>query len=518
VIYIDDGKRPSFEHPIMGLDGREPIYSLLTPLVAAELSIGVEKIPLLGGGWRNLALNRPAGRFLRKRALGFYRVCRDAFRSRTSLSGQKTGKAPSLTGIVSGSAHDLAQIEEYLEKSGKFSLIDDAPFWRPLSRRLVLGRGERAKQHHSMRLESLELSWGRMRVEPNIRRFFRQEGVSWDGLVDQWLEHFFTRGIQQIYQYHNIGTRVADKYQPKFFLTVRKGDHAHAAFSSAFQKAGIPVVYTQEGGGYGYATNPLDYHVDLCRSDYFLSYGPAVANHLRKTKMTPRQTAVPIPVGSARLSAIRPKVVGTNLPTKQVANRPHETTIMYVPTRLHHSIVFNYTPEDTSYFLMQKRILETLAEFPSTRVILQLGAGKVSSTGPLKDLARDVLPDSSIVEESFISVVGLADALIIDWPSTVLLEALSTRIPVIAYMDSVVARVEPRALELLKSRAFVSSTFSGFLSDIRRFAANASECAAEMDLDNTDFIEQYAFPIKGPDVASRLVEFFETLQPVKAGA
>lgn len=516
VIYSDSGPKPSIKHTLMGLRGEEPIYSLLTPLAARKLDIPTTVVPYSLDESDRRSHFRLAKNYLQRSVRGSLRLRQEVIqlRSLKGWSSSENNRPP--TAIVSSGVHDLGQIEKILETSDAYTVVDDAVFWSSLGKRLALGSKSRVNKHASLSLPSLGRTWRNIMDKPNIREFFCQDGVAWEELIASWLEQYFTRGIQEIAEYYEIGYRVAQKYRPKFMLTVRKGDYTHAAFSSALQNAGIPVVYSQEGGGYGYATNPLDYHVDLCRSDYFMSYGPGVVEHLQKTKMTERQTATPVAIGSAKLSEIRKNAIGTNLAEESTKDPNRKITVMYVPTKLNHSISFNYTPLDTTYFQMQKRIFETLAEFPSVNVILKLGPGKVGPNSPLKDLARSILTDPVIVEKPFISVVDLADAIIVDWPSTVFLEALSTRLPIIAYMDLTVARVEPSALDLLSSRAFVSSSFEDFLEDIRRFAENPSDCAAEKDVDDTKFMEKYAFPTEGPDVASRLVSFLETLQPIGA--
>ena len=518
VLYSDEGPKPSTKHTLMGLSGEEPIYSLLAPLAASKLDIPSTTGPFSLNERDRRSPFGLAEHYLQGSVRRALRLRQEAIQLWSSRGWRKSENSRPPTAIVSSGVHDLGQIENILETSGTYTVVDDALFWAPLGRRLALGPKGSANQHPSLSLSSLALAWRNLKDMPNIREFFCQDGVAWDGLIAPWLEQFFTQGIREIAEYYEIGDSVAQKYRPKFMLTVRKGDHTHAAFSSALQNAGIPVVYSQEGGGYGYATNPLDYHVDLCRSDYFMSYGPGVVEHLHRTKMTERQTATPVSIGSAKLSEIRKNAIKPNLAEESAKDPGRKITVMYVPTKLNHSISFNYTPLDTTYFQMQKRIFETLAEFPSINVILKMGPGKVGPKSPLKELARSILTDPVIVEEPFMSVVDRADAIIVDWPSTVFLEALSTRLPVIAYMDLTVARVEPMALDLLSARAFVNSSFEDFLGDIRRFAANPADCAAAKDVEDTKFMEQYAFPVEGPDVASRLVSFLKTLHPVGASS
>jgi hypothetical protein len=111
-------------------------------------------------------------------------------------------------------------------------------------------------------------------------------------------------------------------------------------------------------------------------------------------------------------------------------------------------------------------------------------------------------------EVSFCDLLDKSEIIILDGPSTVLLEAIAARKTIFVLLSFI--KITDDAKELLKKRAFCSESISELLTQVQKYL-NRDTMDQVPDLDNTEFLEYYGIHHDERPIPDRVLEVFESI-------
>jgi hypothetical protein len=256
------------------------------------------------------------------------------------------------------------------------------------------------------------------------------------------------------------------------FAAVVGVDVQNLLTSSVYMAAaalGITRVLNMHHDGGMYVDFPAQDIVGPMQADYYLVSSEEDVAYFEgmKKRTGALERARIVPVGSAKLEALRVSH-RTRKPRRRIKDT--KPTILYVPTQLRgsHRYFCEGNISDITYFELEQRILRCCAEFRNVRVLYKKYPYELA-TNPIDQFISRSVPNGDVSFAPLIDEIMRADAIIIDFPSTALTEALMTDKPLLVYAGRDWARMFPRARNALMKRAWVSETPDEFEAQVRQF-------------------------------------------------
>lgn len=207
------------------------------------------------------------------------------------------------------------------------------------------------------------------------------------------------------------------------------------AVAAAARDAGVPSVVSRHGelGLRHILLSPLQ---DLDTVDVELCWGSIEQAYVERHALREVQTFV---VGSPTVDADEALAPPRTVIRSRLGVGEREQVVLYVPTDVSGDewVTGNRAPSDSDHVRHQRSVLAALVD---TRMTPVLKPHPAPDDGALEAWARDAIPRVRILrEERFAELIHLADAVLLDFPSTSLVQALrgSARIYVVEHPLSV---------------------------------------------------------------------------------
>ena len=317
----------------------------------------------------------------------------------------------------------------------------------------------------------LTLFWKRICESSEIKETFNLSGISYWDVIQPRLQCFFTQCLREIFLLYTKALILLPRFRVNMVLTGTTFGYRHKAIVAAANKLQIPVCTSQHGGGYGVCDMPMHTYTDFIGADYFWAYGEGVCKHFADRHKSNTGYAVPVPIGSSSLDALKEKLSNDNSSAlrKKYGLSTDKLVVMYTITNLSGNRRYIYQYSDNAYYRLQKQIVDLLSEFDVQCV---LKAPPFEHTlNPIKDYIRDNYADQWTIlsREPFTKVVSMADVHLFDWPITVFLQALLTQKPIIALFDYRYAPISDTALESLPGRVICATDPQTWMTKIRQY-------------------------------------------------
>ena len=350
--------------------------------------------------------------------------------------------------VLTGLWSDRDALQAWLAEGGR--LIH----WRTLVRRVASPSPDAAADAE---LEAVvERCWNALRHDAEVRALFRIDGVDLAPLVEQPLRSLFADLLSR---HCRISRRMDAAFKTVSHPIVLGSTFVRVeevACAAAARRAGIPVIAYQHGGFLGYVDFPMQRFCDMGLPDYYLSYGRGVSEAMERFS---GQT-IPVTIGSSDLDRLMTA-------HRKPGRRPGRTAVYVVTLLMGDRRYFTlHAYPDIQYWRLQRQVIERLSH-ADIELIVKLDPRDMVPN-PLKSWARRqrVKRCRFVRDVSFAEVLGRGDLIIIDSPSTTLLQALATHKPVIAFADRRFIHFTPEATGLLRKRAVFSTTPEEFFRDI----------------------------------------------------
>lgn len=340
--------------------------------------------------------------------------------------------------------------------------------------------------------------------ESNVRKMIKNAWVVADNDLSEPVSHALKSRLEQfaldripmLASLYQRAVQYFRKRQPVAACCGGTTGDALQIITQAAREVGVPVVSFQHGGNVGYVVLHCLFTSDLKVPDIVCTYGNGVSETLEKqTKDYGFSTKV-VTIGCQwqELQAMfqfgkrkhsRSQPVGLHVGT-------NKRILLYVATGLlgngRHGPHYWY--DDTAYFIHQIELVSLLMKQAEFEIIIKLHY-KDKVHNPLKNYVRDHGLDKIRVapKQRLSTTLPTADMVLIDWPSTTLLEALAMNKRVI-YLDLGLLKWIPEACNLLKRNVYWIDKKEGWQDLVLRALKNPS-CGQGVQLDNS-FSKAYA--------------------------
>jgi len=288
-------------------------------------------------------------------------------------------------------------------------------------------------------------------------------------------------------QAEEIQGRLA-RVRPRAVLCGTKSTWRDHLLARCAKARGIPVISWQHGAQ-GFFRAPMMRYVELNNSDTHLCFGEKVREMVkREFRGEPPQNV--IPVGSYQLQEL----------AMDTTEAPREFEVIYATTSyLHNNLYVGGIGEevfqDIDFWETQRSILEVLGK-SGRKTVFKLHPGDSQSAHLREFLSEKGFPYITVVknERSYTDLVRHAGAVVLDCPSTTLLEAVATKRDVLVLLKHV--RLTEDATELLRKRAYLTEDRKGFTRLLAQYL-RGEETGQHPDPGNTEFLEAYG--VRAPD-------------------
>jgi hypothetical protein len=232
----------------------------------------------------------------------------------------------------------------------------------------------------------------------------------------------------------------------------------HHVIGRIARRHGVPFVSHHYGGFLGFSLLPSHERYDLAECDYFICGGPegrdtfrAPAPMTRWNEAIPR--ARPVALG---LPWVEQSVRASSEPRAARA-RPRVMVVANATVGDCRYLGYVFPPE-IAYWRFLRRLIEVLRRLDVDVVVkLPLEGRYPQNVLPVRDWLRDIgAQDVAIAPDAPLSeCMDLADAFVLESPSTPLLHVLATQAPLALYVDRTTYRLVPAARPLLAARCAV---------------------------------------------------------------
>jgi len=286
---------------------------------------------------------------------------------------------------------------------------------------------------------------------------------------------------------------------PQAYLCATKSRFSEHMAARIARKNGVPVIGWQHGEQ-GFRHALMTRYTELANSDVHLVYGDGVKRTLEEDRIGSSPTI--IPVGSRELEKIH----------QASRAQPKQGYLLYATMNYYHNSLYvgsDFILRDNETWKTQKQILEPLGE-SGQRTILKLHPGTWKDTHICGFLHENGYDGIRIIrnEHSFVDLLGSASLIILDFPSTTLLQAIATRLPIFSLLQH--ASLTKENCGLLQRRAYCShdpTIFAGMIQDY----LSGKTLDQHPNPNDTAFLEKFGIYKNDGNVGGRVTGRMNTL-------
>ena len=355
--------------------------------------------------------------------------------------------------------YDAVPVVSEAKRRGTFRIME----WVPAD---MLRHGRPARRNTAS-------IWQRVRSDRGLCEPLRQDGIDWMPILEPRLQYFFDRCVPETIQLAQATTDFVTSTGPVVILKANEMDYRDLCVTDVALRHGVPVVMYQHGGAVGYCgRHPLmplaHWGTGKEEGYFFLTYGNGVSAYCEQARAGyPALAAQPIAVGSTALEETARNHPSRGNACRRLGVNPNHAVVVYAPTGYYGHVQYPMLYRDTEYFNLQRRVVELFAKVGRHQyVVKRFPWGLVGLKDPLPDVVRSLdTPAIRVVEAvPFSEAMWAADLLVVDFPSTTLLQALVSRKPIMVLADSRHMQLSSEARALLERRVTISESADEFLA------------------------------------------------------
>lgn len=333
-------------------------------------------------------------------------------------------------------------------------------------------------------------------------RILRIAGVDFASLVESRLQWIWHSSAERFAEVKNRFAALEQRLKP---LAILRGSCATAidhAINQAARKHGIPVISWQHGAVY-YKTRITQFcdYADRMSADFVLVNGNEVERAFREFGYQFPGTV--IPVGSPSLENVRAHCQRLDDRRSTRGLRILYATTCYMQN--HWYMGWEPAFSDRLFYRDQAALaagLVNLQESDGCKIIIKLHPNRSYLTPPWV-AQYECKPGIEFARgtPTFQELLTDCDAVVLDFPSTTLLQALATSLPVFVLTRHL--HFPKDVQEVLKRRAMVAEDTTDLAAMLRRFVQSGSYAAETSD---AEFLTAYATHRNDGQAARRVFE------------
>ena len=320
--------------------------------------------------------------------------------------------------------------------------------------------------------------------QSEYRKRFLFENIDFYPLLKPRIEGMICEGITKGSRIYSKAEDYIVSSHPEAALFSIAPHPEYWFFLQAFKSHAIPVICWQHGSE-GFYDNRGFPETELLYTDYFFDYGEGVTESYSKFK---------------NKYDFRPVAVGSSTIDKLADTEKSGDCILYATTNYYqNNLYFAYSLlSDIKLYRVQRAILNYLEKVKEETVIFKLHPVLSYRTPPVEVKS----PRIRVVrnEKSFEELLKEARIIILDCPTTTLIQAAVTRKPV--FVLSSFIKVKPEALDLLGKRAVCDESPEGLMKKLDNYLKTGIYPA---DVNNREFVKKYGIHLDDGGSARRAV-------------
>lgn len=475
------------------------VFRSTLPIVAEHYHVKLTQISAAMLDWQSLTSYRQRVSWLLHQLPGGWRIANALTwltqeRSRVSNSDFDKGQ-PVL--VVTEPGYDVDYVVE------KWRTENIGPVIILTNRLRALKAPARERQ---MLRKKLTEMWDSTECQQKLLPYFNINGLDYYPIAYPRLHYFIFHFLPQSLNWARFTRHILQKLEKGVVLSILKPVACEVA-----RHLGIPSVTYQHGGFLGYVDAPIFEHMELSRGDYYFCYGEDIVKFLAKPvpsahRSPDKHRAKPIAIGSTTLDSIAQ--AKDDIPSNYPPNKTEKSRkVIYVSSSLMGDQRYHayHIHPDIWNWRLQRELIKIFGHFPEIQFIAKLHPRDIVKN-PIDDWFRhNPIPNVKIVRDvPFSKLLHHADLIIMDHPSTTLVQALTTNKKIILYADRTFFRFDPHALELVKKRVVFSETKEQFFKDIER-VLNEDDWALPEPI-NDEFLRGYGTYLNDGRSAERAVQ------------
>jgi hypothetical protein len=385
--------------------------------------------------------------------------------------------------------YDWTDVYEHLNDNGaELSLIEGDPQAPRLADASYLPRIDNsargmldlqvpadAEEIHASRIEETFDQWAR---QTPWRNGLTLDDVDTFGVLQKHIRSLATSGPALLRHADAVIRAALDRVAPHAvcFFCIAYPFQKRLAFEC--NRRGIPVVCYQHGGAYGTHEVPVHDFIENSHADFFLAYGSRVEPP--SSPLVPTRARY-VAVGSARVEALRLR--GRPRRPDSAQSQGRLNVVVAGDLSYRNTLIGGTEIEDTVRYTLETRLLATLSQSDSVRVIYRPFPGDLQAQGTPAWIAR-ARPAGIEVDTSskIAALLSRTDLLVTTSTSgTLWNEALALGIALVAYIDPLYTVTRGRYRDDLATACIVCGN-----------AAELEAVTAQMATEGKSFLDRFA--------------------------
>ena len=326
--------------------------------------------------------------------------------------------------------------------------------------------------------------------ESDVRSCFVYNGIDLYPLLRERIEFLIRMGVPACLTAFEeasgaIKTKKIKAVLAPYFITPTSHSIARAA-----RNMGVPILTWFHGPG-GITDHATIHYMELMSSDICMSYGPMLSkNYLNRAKGY--KTKI-VPVGSSRLDCIKRKAnrVKSKLPD-DISGKIHDrrACLVYATTHYYENDFYFcvFPPQsDNMLYRTQLEMIDGIGGLNDAEAIVKLFPGGHHRDPPLREYAETKgYRNMKWVKDvpSFVDLLDRCDVVVLDFPSTPLVEAVAAGKPV--FLLTKYLEIWKPALKLLKRRVACFEHEGKLIESLKKYQQTGIYPA---DLSDNEFLK-----------------------------
>ena len=336
-----------------------------------------------------------------------------------------------------------------------------------------------------------------------INKYCIQEGIDFSLLfiekISQLLNHFAYRFVD----YLPYANKVIQNNNPIACIGGVDTCFDEIFFVKIAQHQNIPKI-TWQHGAVGFFEHPIIVFEELINSDFYFVYGEGVIEMCRKYPVDTQCKVIPI--GSYALEEL------CKLKITSCKESSKNTTILYGTScyyRNHLYFGYDHRLDDIALWHTQRNILSFLGKINQS-VFLKLNPGEEEDYQIKEFISANKFHNISVykTERNFSKLLEEADIIILDCPSTMLLEAIAAHKTVFLLLDFV--KIPEEVKKSLEKRVYCSENIEELKDLVQKFL-NSNPTNQAPDINNMEFLELYGIHTGEKRISDRVNDILENL-------
>jgi hypothetical protein len=343
-------------------------------------------------------------------------------------------------------------------------------------------------------IDTLHNVWEGLQTDDEFRKFFIWGNVNFFPGLEERLRFLIERLTLACLNAYKETTETLKKRKVKALLAPTFASCTSRSASQAARNSNIPVV-TWQHGGFGYMDYPMAIHTDLMSSDVCFVFGEGVVKkYAREAKRFGTRL---VPIGSPSLETLY-QMSRPNKAKKFVKLTLRKKVVLYVTTNLlQNTLHVSFPPpySDNNIWHTQRTILGILAKHNDHTTIVKTHPNPICRDSPMRLYSKEnKFKNCQFVRDecAFTDLLPIADLLVIDFPSTTLLQALTTSKPIFVYTGHL--HLDAQAQKMLERRAFCYRDLKSFVDALDRYLSKG-KIDKRVSLNDKKFLKAYGMSL-----------------------